>query len=61
MRRVGMSEWTRTEPRWGSAGLLVRIPRVARSSQPWARECDPVGVGVPRAMPKYACLKELGL
>jgi hypothetical protein len=61
MRRIGMSEWSRAEPRWGSAGLLIRIPGVARSSQPRARGCDPVGVGAPRAMPKYACLKELGL
>jgi hypothetical protein len=42
----------RTEPRWGSAGSVIRIPRVARSSQPWTGERDPVGVGVVPTMAK---------
>jgi hypothetical protein len=33
------------QPRWG-CDLFIRPPRVARSSQPWAEGCNPVGVVV---------------
>jgi type I restriction-modification system DNA methylase subunit len=54
-RRIGACGWIQPEPRWGSVGFPIRIPRVARCSQPWAGGCDPVGIGVPPTMPKYAC------
>ena len=37
------------QPRWGW-GVRVRLPRVARSSQPWAEGLNPFGIERPRAV-----------